>query len=537
MDYFKILNLNREPFSNSPDPELFYHSQQHQGCLQKIELAIRMRRGLNVVLGEVGTGKTTLCRQLIRGFAGDEGVESYLILDPDVTTATEFLSTVAAMFEPGRSFSGFSEWQLKESIKNYLYRQGVDDDKVVLLIIDEGQKTPDFCLELLREFLNYETNEAKLLQIVIFAQQEFSERIALLPNFADRINLCHTIEPLNLKDTSAMIRHRLELASADGQGAAIFSLPALWLVYRVTGGYPRKIINLCHQIILTTIIQNRTKVTWAIVRSCARRTFAREKAEWRLARIGALTAGLVVILFVAYSPENVFRRLGLFSTSPATQLNVSPPAAVRVQLVAKEQPALVAELPASKPVPEPAQSIGASAIATVESPELPPAVDANDTPPEILGTVRVDVNDTLSGMIRAIYGPRSFTPANLKTVLAANPQIANPDFISAGSFIRFPVIVFEDANGLKQPWWIVLATTYELEPAYRLARELIFSGMSPPYILPVWSRDEGLRFMLIHERTFLEDGPAQKFLAQMPTNIVQASLRKADLDSSFIFRQ
>ncbi|MBW2200522.1 MAG: transposase, partial [Deltaproteobacteria bacterium] len=68
MDYFKILNLNREPFSNSPDPEYFFQSRQHLGCLQKVELALRLRRGLNVVIGDIGTGKTTLCRQLIRRF-------------------------------------------------------------------------------------------------------------------------------------------------------------------------------------------------------------------------------------------------------------------------------------------------------------------------------------------------------------------------------------------------------------------------------------------------------------------------------------
>ena len=76
MDYFSILNLNKEPFSNSPDPEYFFQSRQHYGCLQKIELSLRLRRGLNVVIGDVGAGKTTLCRQLIRRFAGDEGSET-----------------------------------------------------------------------------------------------------------------------------------------------------------------------------------------------------------------------------------------------------------------------------------------------------------------------------------------------------------------------------------------------------------------------------------------------------------------------------
>ena len=69
MDYFSILNLKQEPFSNSPDPDFFFHSREHQECLQKLELSILLRRGLNVIIGDVGTGKTTLCRQLIRRFA------------------------------------------------------------------------------------------------------------------------------------------------------------------------------------------------------------------------------------------------------------------------------------------------------------------------------------------------------------------------------------------------------------------------------------------------------------------------------------
>ena len=95
MDYFSILNLNKEPFSNSPDPDYFFDSQQHVSCLQKLELSLRLKRGLNVVIGEVGTGKTTLCRQLLRRFSEDADVESHLMLDPYFGTPHEFLLTVA----------------------------------------------------------------------------------------------------------------------------------------------------------------------------------------------------------------------------------------------------------------------------------------------------------------------------------------------------------------------------------------------------------------------------------------------------------
>lgn len=138
MDYFQILNLQREPFSNSPEPDFFFHSDQHRVCLQKLELAVRLRRGLNVVMGEVGTGKTTLYRPLILNFSSAEkdGFETHLILDPSFSTTREFLSAVALLLGLPRSADGESEWQLKENIKNYLFRKGIDEGRIVVLIID-----------------------------------------------------------------------------------------------------------------------------------------------------------------------------------------------------------------------------------------------------------------------------------------------------------------------------------------------------------------------------------------------------------------
>src|SRR3990172_7514078 len=280
MEYFKILNLIKEPFSNSPEPEFFFQSVKHVRCLQKLELAIRLRRGLNVVMGRVGTGKTTLCRHLIAQFVeasqDADAVETHLLMDPAFSTPLELLSTVAMSFgitgkrkRPTAADPALTDWQLKESIKDYLFKKGVDEKKIVVLIIDEGQKMPDFCLEILREFLNYETNENKLLQIVIFAQPEFQQILNRLENFAHRINLLYALEPLNFRETRDMIRFRLTQAGEPGYTPRLFTLPGLLAVYLATSGYPRKIITLCHQAILAIIIQNRSKAGWFLVRSCA----------------------------------------------------------------------------------------------------------------------------------------------------------------------------------------------------------------------------------------------------------------------------
>ncbi|MCX7634227.1 MAG: ATP-binding protein, partial [Syntrophales bacterium] len=215
MEYFKILGMNREPFSSSPDPEFFYNSHQYLSCLQQLELAIRLRRGLNVVMGNVGTGKTTLCRELILRLNQTEEdrreMETYLILDPSFSSPREFLATVARTL--GVESAGTeSEWQLKEDIKNHLLHKGLEEKKIIVLIIDEGQKLPDFGIEILREFLNFETNETKLLQIVIFAQREFENILRDHENFADRVNYCHILKPLGFQETMKMVSFRLARA-------------------------------------------------------------------------------------------------------------------------------------------------------------------------------------------------------------------------------------------------------------------------------------------------------------------------------------
>ncbi|MDA3833865.1 MAG: AAA family ATPase [Spirochaetales bacterium] len=272
MDYLEIVNLKKEPFSNSPDPEFFFQSRQHIACLQKLELSVRLRRGLNVVIGDVGTGKTTLCRQIIRRFAAEEATETHLILDPNFNSPHEFLNVFAEMLGVAKPADDANERQVKEIIKQCLFRKGVDEERKVVLIIDEGQKIPLFCLEILREFLNYETNEYKLLQIVIFAQKEFQQTLNEHANFADRINIRLFLGPLNFRESRLMIKFRLDKAASGGNKISVmFSYPALWAIYRATGGYPRKIINLCHQIILTLIIQNRFRVSRSLVRACAKR--------------------------------------------------------------------------------------------------------------------------------------------------------------------------------------------------------------------------------------------------------------------------
>lgn len=293
MDYFKILNLTSEPFSNSPDPDFFFQSAQHVSCLQKLEISLRLRRGLNIVVGDVGAGKTTLSRLLIRRFAEDDNVEIHLILDPHFKTPVEFLKTVTGILSGDPHPELNDGLKLKETIKSTLYTKGVDENRTVILIIDEGQKLPLFCLEILREFLNYETNNFKLLQIVIFAQREFEETIGKLENFRDRINFYHELGSLNLKETKGLVEYRLKQASHSEKSRSFFTSTGFLAIFLATGGFPRKIINLCHRSLLAMIIQNKSRAGFILVFTC----MDKEGAKRFFSKLFLPAAALAAIIF------------------------------------------------------------------------------------------------------------------------------------------------------------------------------------------------------------------------------------------------
>jgi general secretion pathway protein A len=255
-------------------------------------------------VGDIGTGKSTLCRHLIRRFAADNSVETHLILDPYFDTPTRFLLALAELFGvPIEAGSENNRWRIKESLKKYLFKKGVDDQKTVVLIIDEGQKAPESCLELLRELLNYETNEHKLLQIVIFAQCEFHQIIGDLPNFADRINMYHVLTPLSFRETRQLLQFRLNKANGNHREPELFTETGLWAVYRASRGYPRKIIHLCHRVLVTLIIQNRSKAGWSQVRWCSRMLYpgTPPRVPWGGVSIAAIL--LLVLGLATFAPE------------------------------------------------------------------------------------------------------------------------------------------------------------------------------------------------------------------------------------------
>lgn len=304
MEYYKLLGLTREPFSNSPDPAFFFESASHAQCLHRLEIAIRLKRGLNICLGEIGSGKSTLCRVLLQQLAADADMTVHFILDSTFGSPLEFLQVLHRHFLGTASPRDATRWELTDALREHLFREVQDNGKILVLVIDEGQKLSVDCLEVLRELLNYETNNAKLLQVVIFAQNEFQDVLNATPNFTDRINELCQLVPLGFWETVSMIQHRLQLA---GTSRSFFTWPAYWAMYKVTGGHPRKIMHLGHHVLLNLIVSNAKQVTKAMVvsRSRFRNTQVRRYVRSRWI-VGTLLLGAMV-----FSPRNL--ELGMSS--------------------------------------------------------------------------------------------------------------------------------------------------------------------------------------------------------------------------------
>ena len=267
MSYFKILGFQKEPFSTSPDPEFFYLSKEHEVSLNNILIELRLKRGLSVILGDVGTGKTSLSRKLIQELKQRNDFIFHMILDPSFENEYSLLASLAKNFEiaGNRIDASFSVVDFKESLERFLFQKGVSEEKTVVLVIDEAQKLNDASLEALRVLLNYETNEFKLLQLVLLGQLELHSKILSIPNFFDRISFKYTLNPLGFEETKEMIEFRMRQAGYTSS-MYLFLDEAIREIHQYTRGYPRQIMMLCHRALKALVLKNKFAVDLRLVR-------------------------------------------------------------------------------------------------------------------------------------------------------------------------------------------------------------------------------------------------------------------------------
>ena len=257
--YLEYYGLTDPPFDITPNPRFLFYSAKHREAFNHLLYGIRERKGFVQLTGEVGAGKTTLCRAMLEQLDGR--FSTALILNP-VMSANELVQAIA--MEYGLPVNGLDRLNTVNVINQFLLQQ-VERAKDTVLIIDEAQDLTDDLLEQVRLLSNLETDDRKLLQIVLLGQPELRDRLNnhKLRQLRQRITVRYHLLPLSRYEVSHYIRHRLEVSGA--KGAPTFTRPALWRVYRYSKGIPRLMNALCDKALLAGFVQQTDRITWSMI--------------------------------------------------------------------------------------------------------------------------------------------------------------------------------------------------------------------------------------------------------------------------------
>lgn len=259
--YLSYYGLAEMPFNITPDPKFLYLSPTHQEALQHLLYGLQERKGFIVLVGEVGCGKTTLCRRLLNDIEGSHW-DTALILNPRVDE-TQMLRAI--LTELGETPNGNGMHDLISQMQAVLLDR-IAGGREIVLLIDEAQNLSFEVLEQIRLISNLETDKQKLLQIVLMGQPELKDILALpeLRQLRQRILVHYELRNLTHHDVAHYIRHRLTLAGS--QGRPRFTTWAIRLIHRYSGGIPRIINNVCDKSLLAAFIRESDEVTYWDVR-------------------------------------------------------------------------------------------------------------------------------------------------------------------------------------------------------------------------------------------------------------------------------
>jgi type II secretory pathway predicted ATPase ExeA len=242
--YYRHFGLERDPFLDTADPHFYRTTPDLARARDRLVGGVLESRGLQVVVGDPGTGKTSLMAQIERELLGRDDVRLGKILDPSFATETEFLLGVARSF--GLALPPRSPAALKNALKNYLYDAAVLDGLTIVLLVDEAQNASDEIFEVLRLLLNYDVPQRKLLNIVLFGQSELRARIGARRNLADRVDEWYELGPLDANEARAMIAYRVGRAGGAADATALFDEDVLDAIAAASGGTPRRLLTLAH---------------------------------------------------------------------------------------------------------------------------------------------------------------------------------------------------------------------------------------------------------------------------------------------------
>jgi general secretion pathway protein A len=257
--YLEFYGLKQPPFDITPNPRFLFHSTKHREAFNHLLYGIRERKGFVQLTGEVGAGKTTLCRALLEQLDGN--FSTALILNP-VLSGDELMKAIATEF--GLDVKGKDRLETLATISDFLLRQTLAGKETVL-IVDEAQNLTEELLEQVRLISNIETDDRKLLQIVLMGQPELRERLNShkLRQLRQRITVRYHLNPLTRAEVGQYIQHRITLAGS--RIAPVFTRMAVWRIYGYSQGVPRLVNALCDKALLAGFVERSRRITYRMV--------------------------------------------------------------------------------------------------------------------------------------------------------------------------------------------------------------------------------------------------------------------------------
>jgi general secretion pathway protein A len=263
--YNDFYGFREAPFNITPDPRFLFYSDKHREAFNHILFGIRERKGFIQITGEVGAGKTTVCRAILAELG--PSFRTALILNP-VLTSTQLVRAILVEF--GQKPKKLDRAGYLERLNGFLLEQAGNGNEVVLFI-DEAQDLSAELLEDVRLLSNLETDQRKLLQIVLIGQPELREKLndRSLRQLRQRITVRYHLTPLSREETGRYMAHRLRIAGAvDGRPS--FTPWAIWAIHRYSGGVPRLINAICDKALLYGFVNGTDHLTARGIRQAVR---------------------------------------------------------------------------------------------------------------------------------------------------------------------------------------------------------------------------------------------------------------------------
>lgn len=310
--YLEFFGLSEKPFESTPDPKFFYLSSRHKEVLAQLILALKDNRGIVKILGEGGTGKTTLCRSFLKEL--DSGFEFAYLFHP-CADAVELMQYINAEF--GLPSQSRNKNELLFHLMGFIVKMK-NEGRGVAVVVDEAQNLVPETLEELRILSNMETEKEKLLQIVLIGQPDLNRilRQPMMNLLQQRISAQWDLVPLNIEETHGYIQHRLNMSG--GKGKVAFNRSAADVAFRYSGGLPRLINRLADQALAVAYLEGVKKIDRRIIRQAEKEL---GEIQPKSARRGRVLKWMLLLLALAGLAAAALYFYFDFQSAPALNAN------------------------------------------------------------------------------------------------------------------------------------------------------------------------------------------------------------------------